>query len=119
LRRATQGDLFLSGKQDLHLTPARFCRAGVFFMRRREPRQPTLLPAPAPERKIAFMANDLDDIRASTGCPACGRQLSVSYRTLRLRRTVECQGCGETIKLEDDTPVAVVQKLIDEANPGD
>lgn len=61
------------------------------------------------------MANDLDDIRASTDCPVCGRELSVAYRTLRLGRTIECQGCGETIKLEDHTPIAAVQRLIDEA----
>lgn len=40
------------------------------------------------------MANDLDDIRASADCPVCGRELSVTYRTLRLGRTIECQGCG-------------------------
>jgi uncharacterized Zn finger protein len=52
-------------------------------------------------------------IRASTDCPACGRQLNVSYRTLRLGRTVECQGCGEMIMLEDHTPIAAMQKMID------
>lgn len=60
------------------------------------------------------MANELDDIRASTDCPACGRDLTVSYRTLRLGRSIECQGCGETIKLEDHTPIAAVQRLIDD-----
>lgn len=64
------------------------------------------------------MANDLDDIRASTDCPVCGRELSVAYRTLRLGLTIECQGCGETIKLEDHTPIAAVQKLIDDVGDG-
>lgn len=59
------------------------------------------------------MANELDDIRASTECPVCGRELSVAYRTLRLGLTIECQGCGETIKLEDHAPIAAVQRLID------
>lgn len=60
------------------------------------------------------MACELDDIHASTGCPVCGRGLIVSYRTLRLGRTIECQGCGETIKLYDDTAIEKVQGLIDE-----
>lgn len=60
------------------------------------------------------MAWELDDIRASTECPVCGRGLIVSYRTLRLGRTIECQGCGETIKLYDDTVIEKVQGLIDE-----
>jgi DNA-directed RNA polymerase subunit RPC12/RpoP len=61
------------------------------------------------------MANELDDIRANGDCPRCGRDFSVSYKTLRLGRTIECPGCGETIKLEDDTPISKVQRLIDEA----
>lgn len=60
------------------------------------------------------MACELDDIRASTECPVCGRGLIVLYRTLRLDRTIECQGCGETIKLYDDTMIGKVQRLIDE-----
>lgn len=59
------------------------------------------------------MANELDDIRAQTDCPVCGEMLSVSYRTLRLGRAIECSGCGETIRLIDDTPISVVQHLID------
>lgn len=51
-------------------------------------------------------------------CLVCGRDLSVSYRTLRLGRTIECQGCGETIKLEDHTPIGAVQRLIDKLDPG-
>jgi hypothetical protein len=27
------------------------------------------------------MANDLDDIRAQTDCPVCGKELNVPYRT--------------------------------------
>lgn len=63
------------------------------------------------------MANELDDIRAQTTCPVCGRELNVSYRTLRLKRTVECAGCGETIRLIDDTPIGKIQRLIDEISP--
>lgn len=62
------------------------------------------------------MANELDQIRASTDCPKCGREFSVPYLTLRLGRTVECQGCGITIALEDETPIGVVQRLMDEAD---
>ncbi len=60
------------------------------------------------------MSQDLDDIRAKSECPVCGRTLNVPYRTLRLGRTIECQGCGETIRPIDDTPFADVQRLIDE-----
>ncbi len=62
------------------------------------------------------MANELDDIRAQTDCPRCGQELNVNYGTLRLERTIECPGCGETIRPIDDTPIGAVQKLIDEAN---
>ena len=61
------------------------------------------------------MANELDEIRLPADCPNCGEVMHVSYKTLRLGRTVECQGCGVTIKCEDDTPLAEVQRLIDEA----
>lgn len=61
------------------------------------------------------MANELDEIRAKTECPACGRELNVNYRTLRLKRTIECPGCGETIRPIDQTPIGAVQRLIDEA----
>ncbi len=61
------------------------------------------------------MSHDLDDIRAQTDCPVCGKELNVPYRTLRLGLTVECQGCGETVRLVDNTPIAAVQRLIDEA----
>lgn len=63
---------------------------------------------------ICSVAQELDDIRASADCPACGSPFSVSYRILRLKRTVECQSCGETIRPEDGTPIAAVQRLIDE-----
>ncbi|MFA7505272.1 MAG: hypothetical protein WCZ28_11280 [Burkholderiaceae bacterium] len=62
------------------------------------------------------MANELDDIRAQADCPQCGAPLSVSYRALRLGRTVECPGCGETVKPVDATPIGAVQRLIDEAD---
>ena len=61
------------------------------------------------------MANELDGIRAQTTCPVCDRELNVPYRTLRLKRTIECPGCGETIRLIDDTPIGTIQRLIDEA----
>ncbi|WP_267347087.1 hypothetical protein [Sphingomonas sp. GM_Shp_2] len=61
------------------------------------------------------MAQELDDIAAQTDCPVCGRVLTIPYRTLRLARTIECQGCGETIRPIDDTPIGRVQKLIDES----
>ena len=61
------------------------------------------------------MGNDLDDIRAQSDCPRCGRELNISFRTLRLERTIECPGCGETIRPIDDTAVGAVQRLIDEA----
>jgi len=60
------------------------------------------------------MAHELDSIRATATCPKCGEAFSVSYRTLRLRKVVECQGCGVTIRPEDGTPIGVVQRLIDE-----
>jgi transposase len=62
------------------------------------------------------MANELDDIRAQANCPVCGFALNLTYKTLRLRRTVECQGCGETIRPIDETPIGKVQALIDEVN---
>lgn len=65
---------------------------------------------------LCVMANELDDIRAETNCPVCGIPLNLSYKTLRLRRTVECQGCGETIRPIDETPIGKVQALIDEVN---
>lgn len=61
------------------------------------------------------MAHELDDIRAQTNCPVCGGDLNVSYKTMRLGRTVECPTCGETIQPIDDTPIGKIQKLIDEA----
>lgn len=64
---------------------------------------------------ILSMAGELDDIRVNADCPKCGHQFVVHWKTLRLERTVECQGCGETIKLEDGTSIGTVQRLIDEA----
>lgn len=62
------------------------------------------------------MAHELDDIAAQTECPACGRTLNIAFKTLRLARTIDCPGCDETIRPIDDTPLARVQKLIDEAD---
>lgn len=61
------------------------------------------------------MAHELDDIRAQTDCPVCGGELNVTYKTMRLERTVECPTCGETVQPIDDTPIGKIQKLIDEA----
>lgn len=65
------------------------------------------------------MTGELDDIRAQTDCPVCGRELNISYRTLRLNRTVECPGCGETIRPVDETPIGTIQRLIDDLHAGD
>ena len=62
------------------------------------------------------MANELDDIEAQVDCPKCGKALSVPYRVIRLQKAVGCS-CGAMIRLEDDTPLAVLQALIDEENP--
>jgi peptide subunit release factor 1 (eRF1) len=62
------------------------------------------------------MALELDEIRASTDCPVCAKELAISYKTLRLKRTIECPGCGETVRLLDETSISIVQALIDEAN---
>lgn len=59
-------------------------------------------------------AHELDDIRVSTDCPACGGDLIVLYKTLRLSRTIECLSCGETVRLIDGTPIGIVQRMIDE-----
>jgi len=64
------------------------------------------------------MANELDHIRAQTDCPQCGSILTVTFRSLRLGRTIECPGCGETVKLIDETRVGDIQRLIDEAEQG-
>ncbi len=61
------------------------------------------------------MGGDLDDIFAQAECPRCGRAFSIRYRTLRLERTIDCPGCGVTIRPIDDTSIAAFQKLIDEA----
>jgi len=63
---------------------------------------------------VRLMAGELDDIRANAECPKCGKPFSVSYKTLRLGRSIECQGCGKTIRLEDDTTIGDVQRLMDE-----
>ncbi|AYJ84695.1 hypothetical protein D3Y57_00980 (plasmid) [Sphingomonas paeninsulae] len=62
------------------------------------------------------MAGELDDIEAQVDCPRCGRVLSVSYRDIRLLKAASC-ACGALVRLQDDTPLSIVQKLIDEANP--
>lgn len=62
------------------------------------------------------MGTDLDDIRAECDCPVCDTLFEVAYKTMRLGLTVECPGCGETIRPIDDTPIGAIQKLIDEAN---
>jgi hypothetical protein len=61
------------------------------------------------------MPHELDDILLPADCPNCGQVMHLTYKTLRLGRTVECQGCGVTVKFEDDTPLAEIQALIDKA----
>lgn len=61
------------------------------------------------------MALELDDIRAQAKCPVCKCELNVSYKTMRLGLTIECRGCGETIRPIDNTPIGKIQGLIDEA----
>ncbi|PNQ03632.1 hypothetical protein A8G00_10390 [Sphingobium sp. SA916] len=62
------------------------------------------------------MANELDDIKAQVDCPKCGKELNVPYRVIRLQKTVGCS-CDAIIRLVDDTPIGVLQRLIDEENP--
>lgn len=62
------------------------------------------------------MANDLNDIMAECDCPVCGVMFEVAYKTMRLALTVECPGCGETVRPIDDTVIGAVQQLIDEAD---
>ena len=73
-----------------------------------------VLVEPVPECIMANMANELDDILSQTDCPVCGVNLNVSYKTLRLGRTIECTDCGETIRPIDDTPISKIQKMIDD-----
>lgn len=61
------------------------------------------------------MAHELDDIRAQAKCPVCKCELNVIYKTMRLELTIECPGCGETIRPIDNTPIGKIQGLIDEA----
>jgi hypothetical protein len=62
------------------------------------------------------MGTDLDDILAQVDCPRCGAEISVPYSQIRLCKAAG-RSCGALIKLEDDTPIAAIQALIDEANP--
>lgn len=62
------------------------------------------------------MAHELDDIMAECDCPVCGVMFEVAYKTMRLNLTVECPGCGETIRPIDETVIGAVQQLIDEAD---
>ena len=62
------------------------------------------------------MAGELDDITAQTECPKCGAIVNVPYRQIRLHKAAACS-CGVLLRLEDDTPIAAVQRLIDEASP--
>ncbi len=62
------------------------------------------------------MTGELDDIKAQVDCPKCGKELNVPYRVIRLQKAVGCS-CGAMIRLGDDTPIGVLQHLIDEENP--
>ena len=68
------------------------------------------------EMIICRMVYELDDIKAQSECPVCGCVFNVTYKTLRFRRTIECQGCGETVRPIDETPIAKIQALIDDAD---
>jgi uncharacterized paraquat-inducible protein A len=59
---------------------------------------------------------DLDDILVQTDCPSCGAVINVPYKQLRLYKAAACS-CGNLLRLTDETPVAAVQALDDEANP--
>lgn len=62
------------------------------------------------------MANDLDDLLLSEDCPQCGTTVRFTYAQMRLHKAAGC-ACGLLLRLEDDTPIAAVQALIDEADP--
>jgi hypothetical protein len=62
------------------------------------------------------MGTHLDDILAQVDCPRCGAEISAPYSQIRLYKAAGC-ACGTLIRLEDDTPIAAIQALIDEANP--
>ncbi|MDX3911657.1 MAG: hypothetical protein QHC67_17900 [Sphingobium sp.] len=62
------------------------------------------------------MSCELDDILAQVDCPKCGAVINVPYGQMRIQKAAGCS-CGALIRLEDDTPIGAVQRLIDEANP--
>ena len=62
------------------------------------------------------MGTDLDDILTQVDCPTCGTVINVPYRQLRLQKAAACK-CGNLFRLTDDTPIGMLQALIDEANP--
>lgn len=62
------------------------------------------------------MPGDLDSILVTVDCPACGAAISVPWQQVRVHKATAC-GCGVLIAIEDDTPLAAVQRLIDEASP--
>ncbi len=62
------------------------------------------------------MAGELDDICAQVDCPKCGAILNVPFSQIRLQKAAACS-CGAMIRLEDDTPIAAIQRLIDEEKP--
>lgn len=68
------------------------------------------------EAYVSDMPGELDDIIALVDCPKCGTELRVSYKQIRLHQAAGC-ACGALIRLEDDTRISDVQRLIDEANP--
>jgi hypothetical protein len=40
----------------------------------------------------------------------------VPYGEIRLRKAAACS-CGAMLRLEDNTPIGAIQRLIDETNP--
>jgi hypothetical protein len=62
------------------------------------------------------MGSDLDGIFVQVDCLRCGATINVPYSQIRLLKAAGCS-CGALMRLEDDTPIAAVQALMDEANP--
>jgi ribosomal protein S27E len=80
------------------------------------PKGGSILRADYPSDGVNFACRStLDGIRIQTDCPVCGHELNVLYKTMRLERSIECAGCGETVPPINYTPIGIIQGLIDEA----
>ena len=60
------------------------------------------------------MASDYDDIRITVDCPDCGGSISTNWKSARIDMAFACP-CGARVAIADDTPLAVVQRLVDGA----